>query len=157
MAAVQTMRARAQAAGSLQSTPQLTVVRQSPQTIAIEAGIALRVARASINRVIIAAGVALVACLAPNQAVIAIMAAVGNIAVLIRSVAAASLGSIAVVVIRLRGYKTFVTSGAEMAFPPGKTVPALRWSLLKINTVNQYPKERYPSDNFPRKWANLFA
>jgi len=36
MAAVQTMRARAQAAGTLQSTPQLTVVQQSPQTIVIQ-------------------------------------------------------------------------------------------------------------------------
>jgi hypothetical protein len=36
MAAVQFMRAQAQAAGTLQSTPQIKVVQQSPQTIVIE-------------------------------------------------------------------------------------------------------------------------
>jgi hypothetical protein len=36
MAAVQVMRARAQAAGTLQSSPQIKVVQQSPQTIVIE-------------------------------------------------------------------------------------------------------------------------
>jgi Protein of unknown function (DUF3300) len=36
MAAVQAMRARAQAAGNLQSTPQVKVVQQTPQTIVIE-------------------------------------------------------------------------------------------------------------------------
>src|ERR1700722_802264 len=36
MAAVQVMRARAQAAGTLQSSPQIKVVQQSPQTIIIE-------------------------------------------------------------------------------------------------------------------------
>jgi hypothetical protein len=36
MAAVQTMRAKAQAAGTLQSTPQIKVVQQSPQTIVIQ-------------------------------------------------------------------------------------------------------------------------
>ncbi len=36
MAAVQVMRARAQAAGALQSSPQIKVVQQSPQTIVIE-------------------------------------------------------------------------------------------------------------------------
>jgi hypothetical protein len=36
MAAVQTLRAKAKAAGTLQSTPQLTVVQQSPQTIVIQ-------------------------------------------------------------------------------------------------------------------------
>ena len=36
MAAVQDMRAKAQAAGSLQSSPQIKVVQQSPQTIVIE-------------------------------------------------------------------------------------------------------------------------
>jgi hypothetical protein len=36
MAAVQVMRAKAQAAGTLQSTPQINVVQQSPQTIVIQ-------------------------------------------------------------------------------------------------------------------------
>jgi hypothetical protein len=36
MAAVQTMRAKAQAAGTLQSTPQIKVVQQNPQTIVIQ-------------------------------------------------------------------------------------------------------------------------
>ena len=36
MAAVQAMRAKAQAAGNLQSTPQATVVQQTPQTIVIQ-------------------------------------------------------------------------------------------------------------------------
>jgi hypothetical protein len=36
MAAVQTLRAKAKAAGNLKSTPQLTVVQQTPQTIVIE-------------------------------------------------------------------------------------------------------------------------
>src|SRR5271167_2359063 len=36
MAAVQTLRAKAQAAGNLKSTPQVTVVQQSPQTIVIQ-------------------------------------------------------------------------------------------------------------------------
>jgi hypothetical protein len=36
MAAVQTMRAKAQSAGTLQSTPQIKVVQQSPQTIVIQ-------------------------------------------------------------------------------------------------------------------------
>ncbi len=36
MAAVQTMRAKAQAAGTLKSTPQVTVVQQTPQTIVIQ-------------------------------------------------------------------------------------------------------------------------
>jgi len=36
MAAVQTLRAQAKAAGHLQSTPQMTVVQQSPQTIVIQ-------------------------------------------------------------------------------------------------------------------------
>jgi hypothetical protein len=36
MAAVQVMRAKAQAAGTLQSTPQIKVVQQSPQTIVIQ-------------------------------------------------------------------------------------------------------------------------
>ena len=36
MAAVQAMRAKAQAAGTLQSTPQVTVVQQTPQTIVIQ-------------------------------------------------------------------------------------------------------------------------
>jgi Protein of unknown function (DUF3300) len=36
MAAVQVMRAKAQAAGNLQSTPQVKVVQQTPQTIVIE-------------------------------------------------------------------------------------------------------------------------
>jgi Protein of unknown function (DUF3300) len=36
MAAVQTMRAKAQAAGTLQSTPQIKVVQQAPQTIVIQ-------------------------------------------------------------------------------------------------------------------------
>ena len=36
MAAIQTLRAQAKAAGNLKSTPQMTVVQQSPQTIVIE-------------------------------------------------------------------------------------------------------------------------
>ena len=36
MAAVQTLRAKAKAAGNLKSTPQITVVQQSPQTIVIQ-------------------------------------------------------------------------------------------------------------------------
>jgi len=36
MAAVQTLRAQAQAAGNLKSTPQITVVQQAPQTIVIQ-------------------------------------------------------------------------------------------------------------------------
>jgi hypothetical protein len=36
MAAIQTLRAKAQAAGNLKSTPQITVVQQSPQTIVIQ-------------------------------------------------------------------------------------------------------------------------
>ena len=36
MAAIQTLRAKAKAAGNLKSTPQMTVVQQTPQTIVIE-------------------------------------------------------------------------------------------------------------------------
>ncbi len=36
MAAIQTLRAKAKAAGNLKSTPQITVVQQTPQTIVIE-------------------------------------------------------------------------------------------------------------------------
>jgi hypothetical protein len=36
MSAIQTLRAKAQAAGNLKSTPQITVVQQAPQTIVIE-------------------------------------------------------------------------------------------------------------------------
>jgi hypothetical protein len=36
MAAIQTLRAKAKAAGSLKSTPQITVVQQTPQTIVIQ-------------------------------------------------------------------------------------------------------------------------
>src|SRR4030095_10253781 len=36
MASIQTLRAKAKAAGNLKSTPQLTVVQQTPQTIVIQ-------------------------------------------------------------------------------------------------------------------------